>query len=107
MAFAAAALANESGIDPSNEEMDASPMPDEAPVVTPEPIESPAVNDTAFSDALLPPVDVNLAPLEVPVVPLADAVAVASGVPEALDILGQRIRTGRVPPTVLDRHRTL
>ncbi len=94
IALTAAALANESGMDPSNEEMDTSAMPDEAPMTVPEPIEAPVVNDTAFSDALLPPVDVDLAPLEVPVVPLADAVAVASGVSEALDILGQRIAPG-------------
>ena len=41
-----------------------------------------------------PPVTVDLQPLEIPVVPLADAVAVASGVPEPLTILGTVVAPG-------------
>ena len=50
--------------------------------------------DTAFSEEMLAPFDVELNPPEVPVVPLADAVAVATGVPIPLPILDTTVQPG-------------
>lgn len=88
-----AAVANETGLDPSAESLD-----DESGLVGPRSAaETPAeavASDTAFSEPLLPPVNIDLQPLEIPIVPLADAVAVATGVPEPLRILNTVVAPG-------------
>ena len=89
------ALANESGLDAASESLDVAELPIEAAAPEATVPEAPAeASDTAFAEALLPPVDVPLQPLQVPVVPLANAVAVASGVPESMTILGEKIVPG-------------
>lgn len=89
----AASPANETDLDPSTEDMiieslDGQTVESEVRSGGESEVRAQdTVTDTAFSEPLLPPVSVELEPLDVPVVPLADAVAVASGVPDALAIL--------------------
>lgn len=93
--FAAPAWANETGLDPVTESLDDETVDSEVRSEAAADMDPAAVgNDTAFSEPLLPPVSIQLRPLEIPVVPLADAVAVASGVPEPLAILDTVVAPG-------------
>jgi predicted deacylase len=92
--LAGPAWANETDLDPVTESLEDETV-DSA--VRSEPEASPdatADNEAGFTGSLPPPVSVPLRPLEIPVVPLADAVAVASGVPEPLAILGTIVAPG-------------
>ncbi len=95
-----AASANETDLDPTTEGLTIESFDDPTVQNEVRSVEEADANaqdgayGSAFGEPVPPPVSVELEPLDVPVVPLADAVAVASGVPDALAILGVVVPPG-------------